>query len=132
MIHIANRLLRERDRRSRYVPSAFTTGAAWGILLDLYRAEPQRISSVCYGTGEPYTTALRHLAGLESADFVSRVPCEDRRGALLRLSPWARERLTDYLTAIAAATGTAKTAKQAECEASQSGSRSEIAQTRVA
>jgi hypothetical protein len=97
----AGRLLREMDWRSRFVPSIFAGELPFRILLDLYRNPGQRVSSVCYGTGFPYTTSLTHLASLTSAELVERKSCEDRRCGIVSLTAWGRDQVGDYLGTVA-------------------------------
>jgi DNA-binding MarR family transcriptional regulator len=101
MIGLAKELLAERVLRDRFFAPDFADGCAWWILLDLYRYPTQQISAVCYGSGHPYTTALRHLRALTEAGLVERNDhSSDGRQVLCSLSQAARDALTDYLSAL--------------------------------
>ena len=86
------RLLAERARREKLFPGV--TEAAWTILLDLWlqSAEGQRVSvtSACYASRVPATSALRHISILTSRGLVCRAPdLSDQRRTWLELTPHA-------------------------------------------
>lgn len=93
-------LLRERHDRSRHFPVEFTQGCPWAMLLELHAHPCQRISSICYGSGHPYTTALKHLSRLTEAGLVERSPCADGRGAVCSLTDTATRAMNAYLESI--------------------------------
>jgi DNA-binding MarR family transcriptional regulator len=73
----------------------------WDILLDLYLAaakgRPVSVSSACIGSGAPQTTAIRHLALLESAGLVIRTPNPmDNRAGIVTLTEEAIRRVDDW------------------------------------
>ncbi len=73
----------------------------WDILLDLYLAaakgRPVSVSSACIGSGAPQTTAIRHLALLESAGLVIRSPNPmDNRAGIVTLTDEAVRRVDDW------------------------------------
>lgn len=73
----------------------------WDILLDLYLAaakgRPVSVSSACIGSGAPQTTAIRHLALLESAGLVVRTPNPmDNRAGIVTLTEDAIRRVDDW------------------------------------
>ena len=73
----------------------------WDILLDLYLAaakgRPVSVSSACIGSGAPQTTAIRHLALLESAGLVVRSPNPiDNRAGIVTLTEEAIRRVDDW------------------------------------
>lgn len=73
----------------------------WDILLDLYLAaakgRPVSVSSACIGSGAPQTTAIRHLALLESAGLVVRTPNPmDNRAGIVTLTEEAIRRVDDW------------------------------------
>jgi DNA-binding MarR family transcriptional regulator len=101
VIGLAKELLNERVLRERFVAVDFAEGCAWSILLDLYRYQPQQTSALCYGSGHPYTTALRHLQLLADEGLIEREDDDkDGRAVLCSLSQAGRDALTDYLTEI--------------------------------
>lgn len=94
-----------RSRRLR--DDSFGTIAAqfreptWDILLDLYLAaakgRPVSVSSACIGSGAPQTTAIRHLALLESAGLVVRTPNPmDNRAGIVTLTEEAIRKVDDW------------------------------------
>lgn len=73
----------------------------WDILLDLYLAaakgRPVSVSSACIGSGAPQTTAIRHLALLESAGLVVRSPNPmDNRAGIVTLTEDAIRKVDDW------------------------------------
>lgn len=78
-----------RRARDRYMPDGLASEPAWDMLLALYSEEPSKlpVSSLCYGSGVPMTTALRWIAVLESRGLVERTRHNrDRRINLLSLT----------------------------------------------
>lgn len=81
----AERLLRLRARRKDFIGHALFRDPAWDMLLDLYsaheRADRLSVSALCYASGVPPTTALRHLERLEKAQLMTRHddPVDHRR-----------------------------------------------------
>lgn len=69
---LAERLLRLRARRNEMIGHALFRDPAWDMLLDLYSAHESgdrlSVSALCYASGVPPTTALRHLERLEKRD----------------------------------------------------------------
>lgn len=70
-------------------------------MLDLYLAaakgRPVSVSSACIGSGAPQTTAIRHLALLESAGLVVRTPNPmDNRAGIVTLTEEAIRRVDDW------------------------------------
>lgn len=81
---MARTIYRERASRRGVIDPALLGEPAWDILLDLFASETEgraiSVSSACIASGVPPTTALRHLAKLESSGLAIRVPAEgDRR-----------------------------------------------------
>lgn len=70
----AGEIYRMRRARDRYLPKELTGEPAWDILLALYAEEPAKlpVSSLCFGSGAPQTTALRWIAVLEKSDLIVR------------------------------------------------------------
>ena len=78
-----------RRARDRYMPDGLASEPAWDMLLALYSEEPSKlpVSSLCYGSGVPMTTALRWIGVLESQGLVERTRHRrDRRINLLSLT----------------------------------------------
>ena len=67
-------IYRMRRARDHLLPKALTGEPAWDMLLALYSEEPSRVtvSSVCYGSGMPQTTAIRWISMLQAQGLVAR------------------------------------------------------------
>lgn len=94
------RARRLRDDAFGAIASQFRE-PTWDILLDLYLAaakgRPVSVSSACIGSGAPQTTAIRHLALLESAGLVVRTPNPmDNRAGIVTLTEEAIRRIDDW------------------------------------
>lgn len=70
------RLRRLRMRRNDLIGAPLFRDPAWDMLLELYSAHQQgrelSVSSLCYASGVPQTTALRQLARLEEHGLITR------------------------------------------------------------
>ena len=87
-------IIRLRRRRERLFGSDLFAEPAWDMLLELYAEElAQRrecVSSLCYASGVPPTTALRWITLLEKTGWFARCadPLDQRR-TFLSLTPKA-------------------------------------------
>lgn len=85
MGRLVKEILRSRRRRDSIFEPELFGEPAWDILLELYAADcidrKLSISSVCYVSGVPATTALRWIKKLEQDGWVQRVadPLDGRR-----------------------------------------------------
>lgn len=100
LVEGAYRARRLRDDAFGPIASQFRE-PTWDILLDLYLAaakgRPVSVSSACIGSGAPQTTAIRHLALLESAGLVVRTPNPmDNRAGIVTLTEEAIRRVDDW------------------------------------
>jgi len=100
--NFANRLMKDRQIRSKYFDAQILNGPAWDILIDLAAAglqgRPVPTSSACASTQAPFSTALRHVNQLVEAGLVKRtVDPGDKRRTLLELEPEALEQMSRYL-----------------------------------
>ena len=70
----AAKFYRMRRARDRLIPEELTGEPAWDILLALFAESPERLpmSSACFGSGVPQSTALRWVATLETRKLVKR------------------------------------------------------------
>ena len=63
-------------RRNEIVGAPLFRDAAWDMLLELYVAHERQqdlsVSSLCYASGVPQTTALRQLTRLEKFGLITR------------------------------------------------------------
>jgi len=102
LARLAREILRFRRRRDHAFEGELFGEPAWDILLELYSAEcadeKLSVSSVCFASGVPQTTALRHISKLERKGWVERLrdPLDGRRYWLL-LSEKASQAMRAYL-----------------------------------
>jgi winged helix DNA-binding protein len=105
LIDVAKYLMKTIAMRGRYLPGAVFQDPEWLMTLDLFiAAEEDRavsVSSLCFVSGVPATTALRHIRSLEEKGIFERVQHpSDRRISHVRLSSRARVQVGRYLTVI--------------------------------
>lgn len=89
LITAAAEIYAMRRARDRHMPDGLASEPAWDMLLALYSEEPAKlpVSSLCYSSGVPMTTALRWIGVLESQGLVKRSRHErDARINLLSLT----------------------------------------------
>jgi hypothetical protein len=102
MAEYAERLYKERRRRSRYLPGHLFAEPAWDILLDLFvngvRDRAISITSACIAGGIPATTGLRWLGVLEKEGLLVRgISEEDARVTWVQLSDYGMDVMRGYL-----------------------------------
>jgi DNA-binding MarR family transcriptional regulator len=90
----AGEIYRMRRARDRYLPKELTGEPAWDILLALYAEEPAKlpVSSLCFGSGAPQTTALRWIGVLGKSGLIERTQ-HPRDASVLLLSLTEQGRL---------------------------------------
>ena len=75
-VELVRRIRQIRTKRNGLVGAELFRDPAWDMLLELFVAHHQSkrlsVSSVCYSSGVPLTTALRQLQRLEDHGLVSR------------------------------------------------------------
>lgn len=82
-------VLNLRAARRRIFGETLFGEPAWEILLELYEAQlagrSESVSSICYASGVPGTTALRWIRHLENDEWIERAadPSDGRRYFLL-------------------------------------------------
>ncbi len=91
-----------RRARAHYLPPDLFAEPAWDMLLVLYSADAEGrevpTTSLCIASTAASTTALRHIALLESSGLIERRPNpRDNRVTLIRLSPKGRIGMGAYL-----------------------------------
>ena len=99
----AQAIFRDRQRRSKYLPTVPFADPAWDLLLDLYfrgaNGEIVTVSNACMAAGVPTTTALRWIDILIDLGLVTReADVADRRRILLRLTDEAQASLKAYFS----------------------------------
>jgi hypothetical protein len=103
ILNLVEAVIASRRQRLKFFDPALFFDPSWTMLLDLFRAELRQkqvsVSSVCYASGVPETTALRYIRVMEDQGYLTRMPDPtDRRRVFLCLTPTASERLTGYFT----------------------------------
>lgn len=103
LIEAAERLLKFRRDRAKYLPQDFFGDAAWGMLLDLFVSESRdrklSTTSLCHGSLTPQTTALRWLEVLLHEGLVMReADTVDKRVRNVTLTPKGRNAVRKILT----------------------------------
>jgi hypothetical protein len=96
-------LLAVRTRRNELLGISAMRDPAWDMLLDLYIATHEHrqvsVSSLCYASGVPSTTALRHVDRLERCGLIERIAdSEDRRRLWVQAKPATLERIHALLS----------------------------------
>ena len=104
---IARTLVEQLSRRGQYIVGAVFEDPQWLMTLELFIAgEEERevsVSSLCFASGVPATTALRHIRSLETKGVFRRLSHpKDRRISHVRLSEAARVQVVRYLLSIGA------------------------------
>lgn len=102
---LAERAIRDRTLRRRYLRPGLFYEPDWDMLLDLYaatlRGKCVGVSSLCIAANIPPTTALRHITVMERHGELIRIPDpHDRRRWFLRLSQPTFDAITAWLTDI--------------------------------
>jgi hypothetical protein len=106
ILHVVEAVIASRRQRLKFFEPDLFFDPSWTMLLDLFRAALRRqrisVSSVCYGSGVPETTALRYIKVMEERGYLTRDPDPtDKRRVFLCLTPLASERLTGYFMQVA-------------------------------
>lgn len=94
-------LIRSRSLRRKFFDESLFFDPCWEMLLQLLLAEVQdeqiSVSSLCYVSGSPPTTALRHLNVLVECGLVSRKEDPgDRRRTIVALTDRALQAMSRY------------------------------------
>jgi DNA-binding MarR family transcriptional regulator len=103
---LVKEILRARRRREKVFGDDLFGEPAWDILLELFAAEQAQqrlsVSSVCYVSAVPATTALRWIKRLEDEGWLER-RCDplDARRYWIELSPRASETMRKFVARMA-------------------------------
>ena len=106
LARLVKEILRSRRRREKLFGEELFGEPAWDILLELYAAEQTQqklsVSSVCYVSAVPPTTALRWIQRLEDEGWLERRddPFDGRR-SWIQLTAKASADLRSYLAQLA-------------------------------
>ena len=103
---LAKVMVAQLNRRRKYLPTATFEDPQWMMMLDLFIASEEArdvsVSSLCFASGVPPTTALRHIRALTAQGLFERVSHpRDRRICHVRLSDAARNQMIGYLVSVA-------------------------------
>ena len=103
---LAKLLVAQLNRRRKFLPSATFEDPQWLMMLELFIASDEgrdvSVSSLCFASGVPPTTALRHIRALTANGLFERVSHpRDRRICHVRLSEAARGQMIGYLVSVA-------------------------------
>lgn len=103
---LAKLIVAQLARRRKYWPEATFEDPQWLMMLDLFIASEEgrdiSVSSLCFASGVPATTALRHIRALTAKGLFERISHpRDRRICHVRLSEAARKQMIGYLVSLA-------------------------------
>jgi DNA-binding MarR family transcriptional regulator/FixJ family two-component response regulator len=103
---LLSQLLTLRSAQHRFLDAELFSYPCWNMILDLAIAERDErtvsVTSLCWASGVPLSTALRHLDGLVERQFLVRHPDDkDHRRILVSLTDNARTRLKELLQELA-------------------------------
>lgn len=106
LVDLAKSEIKRRSIRSKYLPHQIFAEGGWNILLDLFVQEadfrPVSVTSACYASDVPTTTALRHIATLIDCGLIEKSqPAHDKRLTYLRLTSAGKSALRAVLSAFA-------------------------------
>lgn len=101
----AERLIRERALRHRFLPAGILREPDFDMLLDLFvqsrRGQDVSVSSLCVASQVPATTALRHIEVLAEMNLVHRErDPNDRRRWIVRLTTGTVSSMIEWLDSI--------------------------------
>jgi len=101
----ASGMLAVRNRCNDTMGASVFRDPAWDMMLDLLVAAHQgrqvSVSSLCYASGVPNSTALRHIEYLDQIGLVERMPdLDDHRRAYIAATPPAIEQMTKIVARI--------------------------------
>jgi DNA-binding MarR family transcriptional regulator len=102
LAELACRIYESRRHRARYISSSLLGEPVWDMLLALYcfssRGLRMSVTSLCYASGVPQTTALRWVGVMEERELVVRSrDRKDGRRHYLVLADKGREVMQAYL-----------------------------------
>jgi hypothetical protein len=101
-VRIARQLWNARSRRNALFDAELFGEPSWDIMLDIFVHQhtgvETTVSSACYGSRVPQTTALRHVANLEAQNLlVSSRSVHDGRLRIVKLTDDAVAKMKDIL-----------------------------------
>jgi len=108
LTELACRIYESRRQRARFLSMSLLGEPVWDMLLALYcfstRGRRLSVSSLCFASGVPSTTALRWLGVMEERELVTRSKdIHDARRTYLVLTAKGKEAMQRYLRSVHAA-----------------------------
>jgi DNA-binding MarR family transcriptional regulator len=105
LTELACRIYESRRQRTRFLSTSLLGEPVWDMLLALYcfssRGKRMSVSSLCYASGVPSTTALRWVSVMEERDLIERSKDQhDARRTYLRLTGQGKRVMERYLRSI--------------------------------
>lgn len=102
LTELACRIYESRRQRGRFLSMSLLGEPVWDMLLALYcftsRGRRISVSSLCYASGVPQTTALRWVGVMEERDLVARSKdARDGRKTYLHLTEQSKAMMQRYL-----------------------------------
>ena len=103
---VARIMAAQLNRRKAHFPEATFEDPQWMMMLELFIAGEEgrnvSISSLCFASGVPSTTALRHIRALVAKGLFERVSHpRDRRICHVRLTRETKNQMIGYLVTVA-------------------------------
>ena len=105
LTELACRIYESRRLRARFLSMSLLGEPVWDMVLALYcfsaRGRRMSVSSLCYASGVPPTTALRWIGVMEERDLVCRSKDHrDGRKTYLHLTEQGKQAMQRYLRSI--------------------------------
>ncbi len=105
LTELACRIYESRRLRARYLSMSLLGEPVWDMMLALYcfstRGRRMSVSSLCYASGVPQTTAMRWIGVMEKRDLVKRSKdLRDGRKTYLLLTEQGKNAMQRYLRGI--------------------------------
>jgi hypothetical protein len=103
---LAEQIYRSRRLRDKFFGDSVNSDGAWNMVLSAFSSPPDAkltVTSVCYSSCYPMTSALRWLDKLINRGIFQRSRTDkDRRLVYINLTDVGREQMTQYLICVAA------------------------------
>lgn len=105
LTELACRIYESRRQRARFLSMSLLGEPVWDMLLALYcftaRGRRMSVSSLCYASSVPQTTALRWVSVMEERKLIAKVKDEkDGRRLFVVLDEHGRDLMQRYLRSI--------------------------------
>lgn len=105
LTELACRIYESRRLRARFLSLSLLGEPVWDMMLALYcfstRGRRMSVSSLCYASGVPQTTAMRWIGVMEKRDLIKRSKdLRDGRKTYLLLTEQGKDAMQRYLRGI--------------------------------